>query len=113
MKIENRYEEGSMPYQLLEAGEEIGAGAATMDPVSDALDRLTTALYRIGAAVAYRMDDAGLYHLSENVEGLKYAVSEIGDAIASQSKPANPPIPQPTASETKPPQRAKSGKGRR
>lgn len=50
--MENRYEEGSTEWALLEVAQEISAQAATNDKAADALDRLTVALYRVGAALS-------------------------------------------------------------
>mgnify|MGYP003429374528 CR=1 FL=1 len=57
--MENRYEEGSSEWDLLEAAEEISAHPAPGDKTAEAIDRLTIALYRIGAALSYSLRYTG------------------------------------------------------
>lgn len=74
----NPYEDGSAPHGFIEVSNKLAKSAATGDATADAIDRLTIALYRIAAAATYRMGDRAL---AEEVEGIKYALSEIAESI--------------------------------
>lgn len=68
--MENKYEEGSTEWALMEAAKNIAEQQATDDPTADAIDRLTVAIYRIGAAFVGSSDFIArqLAQVAESIE---------------------------------------------
>lgn len=55
--MKNPYEERSIAWHLLEAGDQLAESPATDDRVAEAIHTLTVAIYTVGAALADGLDD--------------------------------------------------------
>ncbi|MEX0828565.1 MAG: hypothetical protein WD005_06425 [Haliea sp.] len=75
--MDNYHEEGTLAWQLMEEAEKISSAPASGNETADALDRLTAALYRIGAAyTANDGNNQGLYSIAEEIREASYRLQD-------------------------------------
>jgi len=87
MRVENRYEQGTDQWDLMEAAEKLASQTASGDSVADAMDRRTVAFYRIGAALVDAIHGHGNDQaIAEEIEGLHRSMSYVADAISKIPK---------------------------
>jgi hypothetical protein len=79
--MDNRYEEGSDLWHLFNTAQEISDLPASGDPRADAIDRLTVALYRIGAAWI-DTSKLGMLNMSNSTDAVGNAVDDAARGLA-------------------------------
>ena len=83
--MRNPHEEDSVLWELVEKAEEIEQNLSSRSEDAAATDRMTVAIYRVGAALVSSLD----FHpntYTEEIDGLKYALQEIAEALGKRSK---------------------------
>jgi hypothetical protein len=84
--MRNPYEEATDVWDLFNAGEELANSIASDDPRADAIDRLTVALYRVGAALV-SSSRLSQNTLSDSVDNVAYALKDVSSSVEEIAKP--------------------------